>query len=508
MQVFAVLIDVIGIQRYVFSTNKLKENLGASFIIEDIYNSHLKTILQEMYPGNTSIYEEWEKNPDKITICQNNIPFEIGYIGGGNAILFFLNEHDAEKFIKKWTLRLLICCPGIQVSTALDSINLNNFSKERDKLFQKLFENKWKYTCQTIIPRHGITAECPHTGYSMEVWCEKIAEPKYISSVSHAKIMAAEKAKEKLEKILKECGLSNKYIFTDEIDKLGQKEADSHIAVVHIDGNGTGQRFKEKDTLKDIRELSLSLRKAVLNSFKKLLENIDKNFKEIEEEFNISCENDKKVLPLRPIIIGGDDLTFVCDGRLGIYFAKLFLEFLENEQISDGKPLTACAGISITKTKYPFYRAYQLSEELLISAKEKRKEVNDNWSWIDFNISFGNISGSLEEIREKHYTAVEGNLLLRPYKVEDLQSLLKATKELKNSLPRSKIMELREALYHSRDLGLKFIEDITQRGKKLPKFKHFDNSSLFTNKETPYFDMIELMEFYPEFALRTMQSHE
>jgi hypothetical protein len=35
----------------------------------------------------------------------------------------------------------------------------------------------------------------------------------------------------------------------------------------------------------------------------------------------LTLENDKYLLPFRPIVFGGDDVTFICDGRLGLSLA-------------------------------------------------------------------------------------------------------------------------------------------------------------------------------------------
>jgi hypothetical protein len=473
-QVYGVLLDTVSIQRYIFSTNNLKENIGASRIVEDIYDSHLKEAIKKLFSSSDdSYYKAWENEPEKITILECSSSFEIGYIGGGNALLFFKEEEKAKEFIKYWTMRLLIHCPGLIPACAIEKIDFNDFSRSLKNLFKQLAENKSSFVPQTVIKRHGITAECPNTGYSAEIWCEKLPEEKknYISSVSNAKIKAAEEANKKLQEILKDLGFADEYTFTDEIDKLGQtKREESHIAIVHIDGNDMGKRFQSLNDLVSLRKLSKSVREATLNTFKEMLKKLVEKIEngEIKDE-DINLQKDEKgktILPLRPIIIGGDDITFVSEGRLGIWLAKIFLEEFQKQQVSDGKPLSACAGVAITKAKYPFYRGYKLSEDLTRSAKDGRKKANDNGSWIDFHIAYGGFSGELKEIRENHYKTPLVNLVLRPYKIDDLNELLKGVANLKNNFPRSKILELRSVLYSGENEQKLFLEEIKARGNR------------------------------------------
>jgi len=508
-QVHAVLLDTVSIQRYIFSTNNLKENIGASRIVEDIYDSHLKEVIKGLFMvSDDYYYNAWEENPEKIAILEDLSHFEIGYIGGGNALLFFKEEQMAKEFIKRWSMRLLIHCPGLIPACAVGEIDFNDFSKSLKNLFKQLAENKSSFVPETIIRRHGITAECPNTGYSAEIWCEKLPEKKknYISSVSNAKIMKAEEANNKLQGILQDCGLADKYTFTDEIDKLGQtKREESHIAIVHIDGNDMGKRFQSLNDLVSLRKLSKSVREATLNAFKEMLKKLDENIKngKIEKEgIKLQKENGKIILPLRPIIIGGDDITFVSEGRLGIWLAKIFLEEFQRQEVSDGKGLTACAGVAITKTKYPFYRGYKLSEDLTRNAKDSGKKAKDDSSWIDFHIAYGGFSGELKEIRGNHYRTPSGDdLLLRPYKITDLDKLLSKINELKRQFPRSKIMELRSVLYAGKNEQRLFLEELKARGLRLPEYNEFKGDEITSNGKTPYFDMIELMDLYPEFAL-------
>lgn len=514
---YGVILDTVSIQQYVFSTNSLKENLGASYLVEnEIYGKILTEVAKKIFSSlDDSIFEAWYKEPERIAI-KNGAEFEIGYIGGGNALLLFKNETKAKEFMKEWSKRLFIECPGIIPASAIRELDLdNNFPKTLKALFKALSDNKAQFVPQTIIPRHGITADCRRTGYSREVWSEQLPEDEkdYISSVSFAKIKVSNNAKKNHNEFLKLCNKHDTYAFTDELEKLGQlKGKDNYIAIVHIDGNDMGKRFREQDSLVDLRELSISVREATKNAFKVMLSKIIEKIPEMGEDFKLEKEDDKTILPIRPIIIGGDDITFVSEGRLGIWLAKVFLEAFEKQTVSDGKPLTACAGIAITKTKYPFYRGYELAEDLTKKAKEKKNKKEDTGSWLDFHLSYGGFSGTLSEIRERQYKTTEYKLLMRPYKLSDFKELLKGVAELKSKVKkdnkdrsrysRSKIMKLREALFLGKTEIELFEIELKAKELKLPEYKDFKGNRIVINSETPYFDMLELMEFYPDFALK------
>jgi len=514
MLVHAVLIHTVSIQKYVFGSNKLKENLGASYLIQDIYESHLQKTVQSIFPSGNLKFNAWKDSPDKSLIEKDGVNFEIGYIGGGKGLIFFRNKGDTEEFIKKWTRTLLIEAPDVITAIASDTFNTANFNEENKKLFKILQENKKRYIPQTVLPRHGITAECSRTGNSMDIWNKTLE--KYVSCVAYGKLRYAEKSKKSLSKEYTE-QLYDEFCFTNDIEKLGQsRDEDSHIAIVHIDGNNIGKRFREVETLEGIRKLSVSIKNANNNSFSNLLSTIISQSGQIEDALGRELpknENGKKILPLRPIIIGGDDITFVSDGKLGIYFAKIFLAAFETQEDVDGKNLnlTASAGIAITKTKYPFYRGYQLAEELSRSAKSGRKKNGETGSWLDFHVAYGGFSGTLEEIRNAHYKVDEKELFMRPYHIEgadelsfdglvrNIGNLLWKDKGVRN-FPRSKIMEMREVLILGEDARRTFVQDMKNHKRDIPAVTGSSyDITLFDNSKTPYLDMIELMGFYPSF---------
>jgi len=535
--IYAVLLEVASIQRYVFGSNKLKENYGASYLVENMFEENLKSAWKKVGLDARAfeLWTEWAKDEDaaddfadEIRILKPEIEAEVGYIGGGNALLFFIDQEKAKKLAKEWSKELLINTPGLNPTIAIsetDSEYLNNkeeFPESISALFKVMGENKSKYQPQTTLPRHGITAECNRTGLSAE--CFDTDKKIYISSVAKAKLDAADKATSKLLQDFAEVlQIKSKYSFPEKFEELGQSDDDSHISIVHIDGNSMGYKFKECKTLPEIRKLSKSVKNATKKSVGDLLEVIIKKID--DPAFNQNFAYNGIWLPIRPIIIGGDDITFVCPGRLGVYFAKIFMEKFAEKEVKKGNeriPLSSCAGIAITKTKYPFYRGYELAEELCKNAKkESRKEENS--SWLDFHLAYGGFSGELKDIRRANYEGAAGHLCLRPYRVvgkindhRNFSECIKGIKHFKGmngskeeeepeqkGWPNSKIKELREVLTMGHTSARIFIQEMNYRDRTLPEIEGHpeckDTGWLCENKKhvTPYFDMLELMEIYP-----------
>ncbi len=473
----AVFIDTMSIQKYIFESNSLKENIGASFNVK-------------------SIFDLLEKNHSKQK-C---------YIGGGNALLLFNTVKEAQTAMREWTQKLIIVYPGIiPIATIEENFDEKKFSENRKKLIKKNIENKNRQIPVTTLQSFGITAACTRTDLSAEIYDDFSTknEKRYISSVSYAKLKNANVAEKDLSNNYKVL-LDGVYTFTDQLNELGGSEGENnHIAVVHIDGNDMGELFEQKNNINDIKELSEKLKKATAASFGKMLENIIDDYSEIEKILTLK----NNTLPVRPIIIGGDDITFVCDARLSFYLMEIFMKSFEEQEICKENNITCCAGISIVKTKYPFYRAYSMAEQLCHNAKQKRKNKKITESMWDFHISFGGLGDSLQDIRQHEYSTSKEKLYKRPYKLSDMPKLLNCINELiydKNKkLSQNKIKKLRNMLYQGKNATTEFIKQLGFRNKELPKFEHCDEVKKgFENEATPYLDMIEMTDFCPEFYIK------
>jgi hypothetical protein len=484
----AVFIDIMSIQKYIFSSNQLKDNIGASHIIE-------------------SIFDELKEK------------FEYSYAGGGSALIYFNTATEAKNAMKEWSANLLQTAPGIvPFITIEENFDTSTYAESRKRIINKSIKQKNEFIPITALSAFGITADCPKTGLSSEIFCEKCADEdiSYLSSVSYTKILKAEEANNKIRNYFKDI-LNNddngldKYEFPDKFDEMGgTKDENNHIAVVHIDGNDMGLLFKQQATEEEIKKLSAGLTDSVKSSFKQVLQKLIPLIDKLKYNREITLKEKKAnngkliLLPVRPIVLGGDDVTFVCDARIGLWCATEFIKAFELQDICRENKITACGGVSIVKTNYPFYRAYKMAEDLCNTAKKKRRNESDNSaaaadSYIDFHISFGGMSDSIDRIRIKNYKSADNKLLYkRPYKIKEIPKLLNCIKELKEKLPQSKIKKFREVLYSGKIAAEEFIKELNYRGNTLPVFSHSDEAKKgFSDDKSPYIDIIELMDFYP-----------
>ncbi len=524
------MLDCSSIQRYVFGSNKLKSNIGASHLVESIYKQIIHKILTDIYHDPTKFaFNQWEENPKEIKLLKEPELFmETGYIGGGNALLLFKSADDTKKFIYDWTRELMQYAPGIVPAVASLEVESEKLTDGIEAVFKLLNKYKNEFIAETTLPRHGITNDCRISGLSTER-PNPFEKNQWISSTVYAKLIASKGADKVLQKRY-ETVLKDQYEFGNDLENLGQsKNTENHIAIVHIDGNRLGEEFKNCKDLREKRLLSTRVDEAVNNAMEVTLTLlIDKLPLLYNNNLLTPIPGDRKghlKLPVRPMVLNGDDITFICDARLGFFLAETFMkEFskipIEVNKIDENgdkkketKRLSSCAGIAIIRTKYPFYRGYTLAEALCASAKKKGRERNG--SWLDFHISYRGLSGSLSEIRHTHYNVGGHSLLWRPWEIDgkdddsfnEFKNILKAIVHNPNEdqrWPTSKLNELAQALMQGPTESGELLKVLSARGLELPDINgHQYNSSGWTlsKDKTPYYDILEAMEFYPECLL-------
>ena len=169
--------------------------------------------------------------------------------------------------------------------------------------------------------------------------------------------------------------------FPYDLEEIINGRENTWLAVVHADGNGLGALIQKINA-----DMAKNPAKTA-DVFARFSEALDKAtaeaaHKAFDEVVAPGLDKTLKSLPLRPLILGGDDLTLIIRADLAVPFTESFLkafqEFTANRMGEVGisgleKGLTACAGIAFVKHSYPFHYGYELAESLCTQAKQASK---------------------------------------------------------------------------------------------------------------------------------------
>lgn len=490
MKVVLTIIDTVGIQDYIFGSNRLRENIGASYLVEQATRGWVYEELNKLFPGKHNIADLKSGKIDHSKRMEDGLTAELIYAGGGNTTILFRcpDEGDPKLHAKEfaWNLsqHILREAPGLEIVIAHSdepfdwNTGAMDLPGEVKKLREGRLAHKKRTRQATLTPLLGlgVTAECASTGLVAEQSSRGLEpEVRLVSRAIIAKMQKRKNAQARLRRIVHEADPNREFSFSDELDHLGRIGGEeSYIAVVHIDGNEMGKLFGEcggratnnRDYIEKISRFSegvdQSSRQSIIAMFRKLRFCIEtpaqkpkgekpawtvkealqgklkhgqrKQFdlflktqagevldnEEDEDGEDDAAEgnrNEKPCWPILPLVYGGDDVTFVCNGQLGLSLAKIYMEeFTRQTARLCGVAIHTGAGICLVKVHYPFRRAYQLSETLTKSAKGflGDEEQKRKFSALDWHISATGLGGDLRSIREREYKVSEGLLTMRP----------------------------------------------------------------------------------------------
>lgn len=540
-----VLLEVGGIQEYVFGSNELVQNIGASELVFHALTSWVFETLDDLKLAHNVPKTGGEYQIDsalgqyKITdsnILKDNLDAEIIYTGGGNALVMFREKPNARSFIEKLTRRGLEHAPVLELVAASARVHWDDegaLTHALNDLHKKLSARKEDREFSTPLLGLGVTAPCAFTGLpavNQDWYAEQNDEPtRLVSDVVDAKIQAFyEHHDDRLEMILPQVktALQGKHAlkgFVYDFDLLGTPGASSYLAVIHTDGNGMGKRFKKlgekylnnQEHARALRHMSESVSRAATTALNHAVNALLKSYDGEKFGGAVPVAVNKKrerQLPFRPIVFGGDDVTFVCEGRLGLTLAREYLYAYANETLHDGEKATAHGGVAVVHTHFPFARAYELSAALAQSAKKYiNQNPSDNLTALDWHFAVSGVVRELEEIRKREYEVEDGKLYLRPYRLipenKDVErtwaTFERIIKEF--SMPaedgkswsesRNKRRALRDALRAGAVATKQFL-DLNEQ--KLPKIFHLGDihETGWQGGKCGYYDALEALDFY------------
>lgn len=426
---YIMILEVSQKQTYIFAAKKLKENATRSQDINTVTSSRFFARMAG------ELYQEW-----------NNLV----YAGGGHTVLQFDSQEQAVAFAKVITEAVLRQYPGLELFVKTIEYDPAKTPGDNLKELSKALEAK----------KARRLASFRLIDFGLE-------RPLEYGSIKLNRSGG--------EGVLHPEGYRFPSQFEELVDALPGETSDNFIAVIHIDGNAMGTRvdYIYKANTGDWEQCRTSLRK--------FSEGIQADF---EAAFRDTVDEVIRVfqpggnLPIRPVILAGDDVCFVTAGKIGLECARVFLEKLSQRSNfqQPSLPYAACAGVALAHLKYPFHRAYDLAEELCSNAKRfgARLDSQGRVSAMDWHIEFGQLKDSLSDLREDYRTEDGCRLELRPVAVQIPEGVQKpapertydffrtlcgAMEDRRGKIARSKIKELRTALKQGEVEGEFFLQD-------------------------------------------------
>lgn len=353
---------VQGIQGFIFQTNKLKEIVGASELVEQVCTTAFGKLLG--------------KDINDLDMIIKDENWIVG--AAGNIKYIFESEETCQKIVREFPRSITEMAPGITISQAVVKLN-GDYAEKSQMLESKLRAQRNRITRPMNLGLMAIK-RAPSTGFpGVKYDTKKNGGEELIDEATKLKREASETqfklAEKAFEKEIRESDIAF------DIEDLTDKN--NWIAIIHADGNGLGQIVQQIG--KSAKELSLfspKLDEITKSSARFAYEWVRNSF--FKEQYQGATK-----IPIRPIILSGDDFTMICRADIAIEYTKQFLETFEesskkelskldvNEKskqiLQNG--LTACAGIAFVKASYPFHYAVTLAESLCKRAKDKSKNL-------------------------------------------------------------------------------------------------------------------------------------
>lgn len=368
---YGYLFETRGIQRFLFASGKLRDMLGGSELLDYLCaeNGLLDQSLKRL-----------ELNP------------RVARKAGGAFYLLFDRSEDAQRLRAAWRLACARWLPGVEQvdalsegRTAKDAIanGLKALLSARNRL-------KAELPCPGPLsersPRTGLAGIAHDNGESLDA-----------ATARQRSFVRPDDGSTLTQRFLDDTVYRWPINFESSAREqerfpLGER---SLVGLLHADGNGLGELLRvlndacrnanDEIYLSLYRAFSQGLERATIAAAREASRSV--LVPEATERF--------KVLPARPLVLGGDDVTILLRADVALPFAKEFLKAFEihtersmqalrvhfeqaglrEEARKLPAFLTACAGLCYMKHSQPFQAGHDLAESLCKRAKRVARKA-------------------------------------------------------------------------------------------------------------------------------------
>lgn len=409
--------SIQGIQGFIFQTSKLREIVGASELVEQICTSKFLEV--------AGILKE-----DKNLIIN----------AAGNIKYIFEDKAKCEHLVRIFPKVVMNLAPGITISQAVVQLT-GDLPYDIDCLEKRLKAQRNKVSMPIETGFMGLKRDRGTGGVAVSFDQDTI-----ICGATKAKIEFSKKA-QVFKSVAGEKNVNLEKLPLD-VEKITESGKNSWLAIIHADGNALGILLQTLGRKLKEKKFSDEKVKAAFSTFSKRIDAATKDAVKKAFDEKIQVDLTKYEYPIRPVILGGDDLTVIIRADLALDFTIEFLKafeeqtkeqfkFLANDYQVKGfeNGITACAGIAYIKESYPFHYGVHLAELLTGKAKKFSKQDkfkdSSNESGIHIppsSLAFYKVQSSfiesLEEMTEKTLFAERSNVSFDygPYLIHEKSS--------------------------------------------------------------------------------------
>lgn len=463
-----------GIQGFIFASNRLKEIVGGSEIVEALTTTFLNELMANL------------KLNGAIRVISQ---------AAGNVRLVFEREESAKLLFRMFPLAVELFAPGLQVVQALTPIT--------GSLFEAMADAESDLRRQRNRPSPELPVPGPLAVRSRRDGRGAVD----FATTPEGRSEAVSRAqKRKLDMHLTGHYAVLSKVTPDNYNNHARWPLNfehvvnpdhNYLAVVHMDGNGLGQmvmamgKHLQSKSLDEEIEMFHAFSTAISASTQAAVREALNQTIQIALKTTPRDSAQPYYFPIRPLVCAGDDITMIMSAEFALDFVSAYLPRLHTEstsQFNQGKlsqvaeaigaeeGIKACAGIAFIKSHYPFTDAYELSESLCKYAKEKtgrKKSAVAFW-----RVTTGAVAEFEEILTSELTTDSKTSLTMMPYLAEQasdgcprLSDLADFAAMLRYRLPRGALRQTLAACYESRDLAdqrFKRMLEILNANRKYP----------------------------------------
>ena len=430
---YLVMLQTNSNQPFIFSSPRLREQIGASFEI---------TLLSRWVKEESEKLLKPKPLPDSFWVSDSSGKVIVRFTGHGDE-----PKAKAKDLIRRVTLRALTDAPGLDVtgvfietsSGPVDPADLERLDREFSEYSLNRRPAAARFPQLPFLER-GSESALPASAslgdlkFSQEsLQANKFDESSPLSLPSRVKrAFASTSRKQQVDDVQERLAKQGKElkqeppldptklaaVFQDGEEFEDAKNMLSSVGVVHIDGNGVGA------IMRDLGCAHRAVRKVGVNTtpdeettedskgLQSFIMEVNRRLDDVVKDaialswYYVQELTPDTVVPIAPVLVGGDDVTVYTDGRYAIPFAEAYIRHYEKLTKDDdllsvlaivagGKkpdaperdhfeiddyiiqnpgPLTASAGVAIVGRNFPFHIAYDLAEKLVSRGKKLGKK--------------------------------------------------------------------------------------------------------------------------------------